>query len=297
MHCRRMTVLILAIVMAGCAEAGPDEAVPQIFLEGAVSSSDAHESLDYISASRDYFIFTRADLQFSTSAIYQGWNNNGVVTIEPVSFSGSGYDADAAISPKRDEVIFTSTRAVNPGAPENWNLWFARADMSEGRFSFSTPRLFASPVNSASSECCAVYVSETEFLFSSDRSGNWDIYRASQGDGGYAVEPLTGDVNSAHGEWPNQYLKEEGLLIFSSIRPTGKGGDDIYAAEKTSSGFGPPNLLQAPVNSSTYEDNALINEGVLFWSRRQAQSQSDIEQSDIVYIAIDAIAALKDGKE
>ena len=285
--------LMVAVSLASCATTHSPKNTATVYLPEIVSSATHHEALDYYSAEDGYLLFTRASLDYSGSSMHESWIENGERTTAPLTISDSGYDADIAVSPDQSQVVFTSTRISTMNETENWNLWTATSKFGDGRFSFGSPSPLPAPVNSASSECCAVYVSDIEFLFASDRTGNWDIYRAKKSGDDYRVLPIGGDVNSEHGEWPNQYFSDTGVLLFSSIRPDGVGGDDLYVSRMDEDGFIPPTILPAAVNSPTYEDNAFFDGAAIFWSSRRQLDDTQPQQSDIFVLGVDDREDLK----
>lgn len=79
----------------------------------------------------------------------------------------------------------------------------------------------------------------------------WDLHRVAIRNGEYSEpEPLAGAVNSPFDEM-DAYLSREGMLYFSSNRPGGLGGFDIYAAPCGLDGrpVGAPYRLPYPINS------------------------------------------------
>ncbi len=281
-----LTVITTAFLVTA-AFADNTKAQPDVLLPGVISTNRHHEFLDYIDITGDLIIFTRASLNYDQSEIHLSWRGKCRWESGKASFSNSGYDADPAFSPGGSTVIFTSTRSPDPDLPKNWNLWKLRADLTGDKSQFGTTALLPSPVNSADSECCAVYLSENSFLFSSDRNGNWDIYQATEVNGKFQVNPLPGAVNTEHGEWPNQFLQQSNTLLFSSIRPDGTGGDDIYTSSLINGEFMAPEILPPPVNSTKYEDNALWHAGKLYWSSRNNPLSNEHNEANIISIDID----------
>ena len=284
----RLFLGVAAVFATGCATPESHKDSATVFLPEIVSSATHHEALDYYSAEDGYLLFTRASLDYAGSSMHESWIENGERKTAPLTISDSGYDADVVVSPHRSVALFTSTRISTMNETENWNLWIAASEFVDGRISFGPPTPLPAPVNSGSSECCAVFVSDTEFLFASDRTGNWDIYRAKKTGDDYRVLAIGGDVNSDHGEWPNQYVGDTGVLLFSSIRPDGVGGDDIYVSRMDEDGFIPPTILPAPVNSPAYEDNAFFDGATIFWSSRSQLNDTQPQQSDVFMLGIDA---------
>lgn len=100
----------------------------------------------------------------------------------------------------------------------------------------------------------ALHDGDTVLVFSSlgkKGTSGWDLFRVSIRSGAY-TEPvrLEGAVNSGYDE-RDAYLSPDGLLYFTSNRPGGLGGYDIYAVSCGLDGIptGVPRRLPYPVNS------------------------------------------------
>ena len=66
-------------------------------------------------------------------------------------------------------------------------------------------------------------------------------------------------------------------LLFSSIRPGGPGGDDVYVAFRAAESWSNPRALPAPVNTRAYEDSARVSTDGrhLFWSSNRPLPSGD----------------------
>mgnify|MGYP001822770868 FL=1 len=87
---------------------------------------------------------------------------------------------------------------------------------------------------------------------------SFNLWRVPRADGGWgAPELLPEPVNSEHEEfYPS--LTTDGDLYFTSDRPGGLGGEDIWWAEWTGDGWAEPENLGPSVNSPGPEFNSLI---------------------------------------
>lgn len=244
---REAFILVLPLSLAACATTGPSvlQGVPD-FPEPAHISASVPDGFDAT------WWLTRASPDFSSSEIFVVSGSEAT----RAAISNGGYDAAPAHWNRG--VLFTSTREGG------WDLWFADDDGELSRL--------PEPVNSPASECCSVVLPDGNFLFSSDRGGDWSIYQAVIVPDGYEVRPLAGSVNSEHGEWPSYVSPDGTLLLFSSIRPDGIGGDDIYVSQLGREGWNLPCLLPEPVNRDGYEDGASIVNGQLIWSARPPEA-------------------------
>ena len=94
-----------------------------------------------------------------------------------------------------------------------------------------------------------------------------DIWRSTSRDGIWQRPEHLGDMVNGVGEELGPEL-HGGRLYFATARRSGKGGLDVYVAERTSTGFGRPALLPEPINSAASEsDFTLSPDGgtALFW--------------------------------
>lgn len=248
-----------------------------IFLPNIVSTKSAHENIDWVSKNGAQIFFTRAAPDFSQSRLMQVRKVNGRWFVEPLPMLAGGYDASLAMAPDLMSILFTSTRAGENIAEGDWNIWHADASYKNEKWVFGDASPMPSPVNTTSNECCTVNDESGGFYFSSDRAGSWDIYHARLIDGGYEVALLPGAANTDYDEWPNAYIAEMSILLFSSIRPSGAGGDDIYVSTKRDGKWASGQILDPRINKSGYEDSARIFHGQFFWSSRPASAASPVD--------------------
>jgi len=88
--------------------------------------------------------------------------------------------------------------------------------------------------------------------------GEWDLWRVPRTESGWGEpEILPAPVNDENKEfYPS--LTTDGDLYFTSDRPGGRGGEDIWWAEWTGDGWAEPENLGPAVNSPGPEFNSLI---------------------------------------
>ncbi|HSN56938.1 MAG TPA: hypothetical protein VLT32_19865 [Candidatus Sulfomarinibacteraceae bacterium] len=89
-------------------------------------------------------------------------------------------------------------------------------------------------------------------------AGDWNIWRVPRtGTGWGEPEPLPEPVNTGHQEfYPT--LTAAGRLCFTSDRPGGLGGEDLWCAEPLDDGWAEPVNLGPEVNSPGPEYNSLV---------------------------------------
>lgn len=246
-------------MLSGCVDEDK-RAVPnaELFEYRFFVKLDGHLTPTTFSSDGRALYYTLADKKYKKSYVYSTKYHDGELS-EPVlaGFSTGDHTSGANISDDGQTVLFTSTMPTGvEGDYNKWNLW--TSNRTNGIWAAATP--LPAPVDSAKSECCAVYVSDTVFYFSSKRLGNWDIYRADLGDDGeYSVARLPDAVNSEHGEQPSSFDPETGLLLFHSPRPDGYGGYDIYMSKLQNGEWQPSTLLPEPLNTAAEDDTAILS--------------------------------------
>ncbi len=253
------------------------------FLPGIVSTTDAHEGLDWVSADATVVLFTRALPDFSASTLNQAIRSNDDWIVEEVAIASEGFDAGVSVSRSGNHALFTSTRRTDNGKAGNWNIWQADAKFDGQRWRFGIPNLMPKPINSEHSECCVVFGDDGDFYFASDRRGSWDIFHAEPDGPGYQVSLLSGALNSDEDAWPSSYDTKLKRLLYSSIRDDGAGGDDIYVSVMEDGVWVSGELLGAGINRSGYEDSARVFGPSFYWSSRpkNGENTEDLSVSNI----------------
>lgn len=95
----------------------------------------------------------------------------------------------------------------------------------------------------------------TALWFSRDRpggAGGYDIWMSRHARGGWS-EPVPVPFNSPGRDFDPAFSADGRHVYFSSDRPGGLGGDDVYRVTMTGTGFGTPEHLGANVNSAANE--------------------------------------------
>ncbi len=259
-------ICLYFIVLAACGSTTDSEqnlfdtssSEPVLVGFGTISTSEFHESINYFDEDNKAIFFTRSDLKFNSSTIYVSYHKEGEWQVaSKLPFSNSGYDAGFSFAPDRDFVFFTSKRNPNVrGLSEEWNIWKVGYDKNGN---WSKQEVLEFPLNSEGLECCLTMNSKGQTFFSSDRAGSWDIYQAQFKDGRfYDIRLVDGSINSKEDEWPGTINEEGDLLLFSSIRKSGLGGDDLYLSRKSGETWSKPTMLDYPINSNSYEDSPVL---------------------------------------
>ncbi len=203
-------------------------------------------------------VFGRHDENWQNHRLYMTRLVDGAWT-EPVRLPFT-QDVDGSaphFAPDGRSMLFVSSRSAagqpRPQGEREVNVWRVSWDGTN----WSVPQLLPAPINSPGYEIDAVEVNGGVIYFSSMQLGENvprpDLYRAVPAGGGYRVEPLTA-FNTERTESTLYVTPDESLIIFHRADdPVGLGRDDLFAARRTASGWGPAVHLGGGTNSPEYE--------------------------------------------
>jgi len=150
--------------------------------------------------------------------------------------------------------------------------------------SWSTPQGITS-INTKANEA-AISISPDGrylFLFKSDEKNFGDIYLSVLNGTTFTTpEPLNQEVNSEYWEGSCSMSADGQILYFSSERPGGYGGRDIWASVKINNDWGPAINLGPKINTDQDEDGPFIHpDGItLFFS---SKGHNSIGGYDVFY--------------
>lgn len=225
---------------------------------------------------------------------YTNWMENAIRSYaNPIALEiknlGSNVNSEfqdyAPIIDNRKNILyFTSRRQVNEGDGKDLSGQFY-----ENIYSIQMPftghaNLLEKPVNSGNNDA-AVSLStagDIMLIYRTNRQlTGGDLYITEVINGKWS-EPskLSDKINSNHQEASAAYSNDENILYFSSNRPEGFGGRDIYRVKKLPNGeWSLPQNLGPLVNTPYNEDAPFINSfGELFFS---SEGHSSIGGYDI----------------
>lgn len=149
-----------------------------------------------------------------------------------------------------------------PGGAGGYDIWVSRRNGEQ--WSPAAPV----PFNSASRDFDPAFSSDgRQVYFCSDRPGGLggdDLYRVAVMEGGFGViEHLGPAVNSAGNEFAPMLSPDGTRLLFSSDRPGGAGGHDLFITQKNADGkFKTAQRLEGKINTPANEfDATFLSDG------------------------------------
>lgn len=248
-------LLITAILICGCKNQKSIESKSnnglELYLKGIVNTG-LFEMNSSFSKSSDEFFYSIADpFQNFNAILLVKKKDNKWGDPEVVSFSGQFSDFDPFISPDGNRMYFCSRRPLdqNDESVGDANIWFVEKD--EG--AWGQPEALGSLINSNYDEYYVSVSEKGKLFFSSTREGGigmWDIYLFDSN----TVLNVGESINSEFREWDPFISPDENYIIFTSDRPNGFGGGDLYISFKSIDGeWNTPVNLGEEVNTSDYE--------------------------------------------
>lgn len=219
-----------------------------LFAPGVVSTEAPEFAITFEpDGRRAYFNRTTADrsrIGLVAAALVGGrWQDQGELV-----FAGAHRDVDPFVTADGSRLYFSSDRPdpaaeVAPG----FDIWYVERRNGGG---WGEPRPLGPPVNSPATEVFCSLSAAGTIYYGSNRDGVFDVYRAPPRDGGFG-EPerlnLTLDEDASAGNpW---VAADESFVLFSSERPGGLGGSDLWVSFQRDGAWSEPLNLGPAVNS------------------------------------------------
>lgn len=182
-------------------------------------------------------------------------------------------DYSPVLTADQSTMIFTSRRASSTGGKTYDGGRFFE-DIYISRYinnEWSVAENIGAPINTEDNEASVgISPDGQEILIYKDDNGDGNIYSTTlNGDAWSAPVKLNSNINSKHWE-PSAFISADGRAIyFSSNRPGGFGGRDIYTSMKTENGeWGKAVNMGKLINTEYDEDSPFIHpDGItLFYS-------------------------------
>jgi len=210
---------------------------------------------------------------------------------QPLPFSGTYSDIDLFLCPDNQRLVFCSSRPRAGGQEDRMNhdFWVVRRDGS----GWSEPEPFAPEAVSPMEDYYPVVTLSGTLYFNSQREGRAtnDIYASKFAGGKYLpAEKLPTPINTEYREFDAFVAPDEQTIIFSSERPGGIGGSDIYVSFRDKKGgWSEPVNLGPEVNSARSEYGAIISPDgrYLFFTSSKAGGE------DIYWVSAEIVERLR----
>jgi hypothetical protein len=231
----------------------------QLFAPGFISTEFGELNAVFARDNREFY-FTRRGIPERPSAILVTRRGTSYWTPPAIVAFDDRYNAiDLFITADGQQMIFCSNRPHEQGSDprSDHDFWVSERD-GDG---WSTPELFARAALSEYEDFYPIITRNGNLYFNSQREGRGtnNIYRSSLADGTYGpAEKLPDPINSEFREFDAYVSPEEDVIIFSSERPGGSGGSDIYVSFLEDDGdWTIPQNLGGEVNSPASEYGAM----------------------------------------
>ena len=187
---------------------------------------------------------------------------------EPVNSSESEYVP--VISSDESVLIFTYRGIKSKGGFQGFDINDPNSSYTEDVFisdkkddKWSAPRSAGDNINSVDHDACIALSGDGQklFVFKNDGKDNGDIYMSKlDGKEWNSPEHLRGDINSPAWEGSCSITANEKTLYFSSERPGGYGGRDLYKATLQYDGsWGNVKNLGSEINTPFDDDAPFIH--------------------------------------
>ena len=209
----------------------------------------------------------------------------------PLPFSGTYDDIDLFLCADNQRLVFCSSRPRAGGKEDRMNhdFWVSRRNGS----GWSEPEPFAPEAVSPAEDYFPVVTLSGTLYFNFQREGRGtnDIYASKFSNGKYLPpEKLPAPINTSFREFDAFVSPDEQTIIFSSERPGGIGGADIYVSFRDGRGnWSEPANLGPEVNSERSEYGATISPDgrYLFFTSSKAGNE------DIYWVSAKIIEKLR----
>jgi hypothetical protein len=237
----------------------PPGTTAQLFAPGFVSTEFGELNAVFAPDNQEFY-FSRRGIPGRPSAIMVTKQTTRFwMPPEAVAFDDRYSAIDLFITADGERMVFCSNRPHEQGGEPrvDHDFWVSERD-GEG---WSTPELFAPTALSEYEDYYPVVTRNGTLYFNSQREGRGtnNIFRSALQDGVYGpAEKLPAPINSEYREFDAYVSVDEDVIVYSSERPGGYGGSDIYVSFVDENGdWAIPQNLGGEVNSSASEYGAM----------------------------------------
>ena len=262
----------------------PPGLIPVIFAPGVVSTENHEHSSLIISPNGKGIFWSVISAPLSENSthkiVFMRYENNHWSPPKTASFSGLYKDDFPFMSPDGKRIYYCSKRPF-PGKrkSKDYELWFVKRTNT----GWSDPGLLGKPFTEESKTWQPSITNKGTIYFLGYLEGvqrNYEIYRSSFTNGQYSKpELLNKSINTEYPDWCPYIAPDESYLIFSSKRPGGYGGFDLYISYRRNDGsWVEPQNLGSEINHKYHERFPGVSPDgkYLFFTRPNGENNGDI---------------------
>jgi ketosteroid isomerase-like protein len=251
---------------------------PTVVGAGTVSLDGRNETWPAVDPVDGSLWFSVYSDDFDAQRLYRSERaDGGWGPAAPVAWSDGRYgDRAPRFALDGSALYFTSTRPV-PGRPDgDLDIWV----VERGSDGWGAPRPVPAPVSSDGRDMHATATADGDLFVASDRpgsAGRTDLLRVPAVAGSWGEAAWLPAVINDERSQPDALVAPDGswLIVVVTDHPSGLGGDDLFLARRTSTGWTPLEHLPAPVNSEAYEYGPSLSpdgDTVYFTSHRRGSA-------------------------
>jgi Tol biopolymer transport system component len=231
------------------------DAIPRLFAPNQLSTGSGERCVAFSPDMMELYHQQYVDPELS-SIVFRGIEGGSWTQARVASFSGvkGGHDCGPAFTDGGETLIFYSNRPIPADGTDqrDYNFW----STTRSKNGWTPARVLGAEINSHFDDEDVSFTSGGVAYFSSNRSGNYDIYRTRLGHGsGREPERLGASVNSPFFDGHPCIAPDESFLVFfSGGRPDEVGEGDLYVSFRDDSDkWSPAKILDGLVNTTAHE--------------------------------------------
>ncbi len=237
------------------AEQDAPDTIPRLFAPLQISTGSGERCVAFSPDMMELYHQQNVDPELS-SIVFRKIEGGSWTQARVAPFSGVNghHDCGPAFTKDGETLIFYSNRPAHPDAPDRraYNFW----STSRSKAGWSPPRILGPEINSLFDDEDVSFTSSGVAYFSSNRNGDYDIYRTRlDQDAAGEPERLGTAVNSPFFDGHPCIAPDESFLIFSSGgRPDEVGDADLYISFRDGSDkWSPAKILDDRINTTSHE--------------------------------------------
>lgn len=213
----------------------PTDSIPLVFAPGIISFGNHEHHLTFMPDYTELFYVIADKYRKHHIIITMKRENGRWLDPEVAPFSGNYSDFAPTPSPDGKYLLFCTNRPLPDDTAEvgDFNIW----KVNKNKNGWSTPEPLPFPVNDETNEYNPTIASNGNLYFQDHDNFGVDIYFSEFSESKYSFPvKLPSTINTPYPEIGPWISPNDSILWFSSDRPDGFGGMDIYYSKKDFSG-------------------------------------------------------------